>query len=116
MAAQERYNLPSAVMGRTYLPIEFTILKNAVAVNLTGATIVMHIQNKRINRSYNWTTTDNDLEITDAVNGVFEITQKTITLPVGNYAYGIIFYLADSTIFEYIYGDFNVLDLTPNGG
>jgi hypothetical protein len=116
MAAQERYNLPDAIFGRTYLALEFTILKNSVAVDLTGATIILHIENKKAPRSYDWTTDNGELEITDDVNGVFQITQKTISIPVGNYGYGIVFYLADNTIFEYVYGNLNVLDLTPNGG
>lgn len=116
MAAQERYNLPDAITGRTYLAIQFTMLKNSVAIDLTGASIIMHIENKKSQRSYDWTTENGELEITDDTGGIFEITQKTISLPVGSYGYGITFYMANGTIFEYVYGNLNVLDLTPNGG
>ena len=75
----------------------------------------MHIENKKSPYSIDWTTENSELEITDDVNGVFQITQKTITIPVGAYGYGITFYLADGTIFEYIYGNLTVSDLTPNG-
>jgi hypothetical protein len=115
MASSERYNLPDAVFGRTYLAQQFTILKNSVAVNLTNASIIMHIENKKTPRSYDWSTENGQLDITTAASGIFEITQKTIDLPVGNYGYGITFYLSNGTIFEYIYGNLNVLDLTPNG-
>ena len=116
MAAQERYNLPDAIFGRTYLAQQITITKNTVAVDLTGATIILHIENKKSQSKYDWTTDNGEIEITDAANGVFEITQKTISIPVGSYGYGITFYLSNGTIFEYIYGNLNVLDLTPNGG
>jgi hypothetical protein len=110
-----KYDFNDVVFGKTMLAVQFTVLKNAVAIDLTGATIVMEIESKKTKKRYNWST-DSELSITTPASGIFQVDQQTISLPVDSYGYGITFNLANGTIFEYIYGNLNVLDLTPNGG
>lgn len=61
--------------GDTWKGIELEILKNAVAINLTGATIKLNLFPKNTNNTALILVTGNGISLTDPVNGKFKIDQ-----------------------------------------
>ena len=92
--------------GDTYSGVEFEIIVNSVALNLTGSSIKMEVRKHRDDEPIITLTNGNGLTITDMLGGKFTIDEQILSGEPGNYIYDIQITLADSTIKTYIKGDF----------
>ena len=98
------YDIPCVRTGDTMQAIAFTVTLNSVALDLTGAVIVLYL-----NSGDSLTTVDSGgLTITDAAAGVFTIDKQRITFPAKNYQHKIVFTLQNSDVKTYIYGTWEI--------
>jgi len=81
------------IKGDTFYEVDFEILKNQEAIDLTDAIIRMQVrQNYGGAIVLNFTSIDEEgITITDAVDGKFKINQRIIDIPAFNYIYDIQF-------------------------
>ena len=110
----QKYNLPDAYKGDTYLAVQFTILENSVALDLTGSTIKTTFRKEsKKGIAVKTISNTNGITITDATNGVFEFDQFDLDWEEGDYYYDIQITSATNVITTYISGIIKVtLDIT----
>jgi hypothetical protein len=97
------------IKGDTFYEVDFEILKNQEAIDLTDAIIRMQVrQNYGGAIVLNFTSIDEEgITITDAVDGKFKINQRIIDIPAFNYIYDIQFTI-DGVVKTYVSGNFLV--------
>jgi hypothetical protein len=97
------------IKGDTFYEVDFEILKNQEAIDLTDAIIRMQVrQNYGGAIVLNFTSIDEEgITITDAVDGKFKINQRIIDIPAFNYIYDIQFTI-DGIVKTYVSGNFLV--------
>lgn len=95
--------------GDTFYEVDFEILKNQEAIDLTDAVIRMQVRKNYGDAIVlNFTSVDNEgITITDAVDGKFKINQRIIDIPAYNYIYDIQFTI-DGIVKTYVSGNFLV--------
>ncbi len=94
--------------GNTFDAVPFEIKMNSVAVDLTGATIVMPLKKEQGGTTIKLLTIGSGITVTNAVLGQFKIDKQIIDLAPFNYFYDIIFTFSDATVKTYISGYFNI--------
>lgn len=96
------------IKGDTFDEMPFAILKNAVAVNLTGAIIKMQLRSECGGLiALNLTSVANaGITITNAVGGLFKINKQIINIASGNYAYDLEILFSDGTVKTWLSGEF----------
>jgi hypothetical protein len=105
------YNFPTHKKGDTMREVVFTVTVNAVALNLTGASIRMDLRSQEkalLQRFTTHATIDPGLTITNATAGQFKFNQQTVDVKAGTHDYDIEFALADGTIVTYITGTWTI--------
>jgi hypothetical protein len=97
------------IKGDTFYEVDFEILKNQEAIDLTDAIIRMQVrQNYGGAIVLNFTSIDEEgITITNAVDGKFKINQRIIDIPAFNYIYDIQFTI-DGVVKTYVSGNFLV--------
>jgi hypothetical protein len=96
------------IKGDTFDEMPFAILKNAVAVNLTGAIIRMQLRSEcggLIALSLT-SVASAGITITNAVGGLFKINKQIINIASGNYAYDLEILFSDGTVKTWLSGEF----------
>lgn len=95
--------------GDTFYEVDFEILKNQEAIDLTDAVIRMQVRKNYGDAIVlNFTSVDDEgITITDAVDGKFKINQRIIDIPAYNYIYDIQFTI-DGIVKTYVSGNFLV--------
>jgi glyoxylate utilization-related uncharacterized protein len=93
--------------GDTFEAVNFEIMINEVAVDLTDTVIRMQLRKEYGGViALNLTSIDNaGLTIIDAINGLFKINEQIINIDAGNYLYDIQFNF-DGEIKTYVSGNF----------
>lgn len=113
----QTYNIPNHTTGDTFKSLEFEVLVNTVALDLTGANIVMKLrQNNNINVYYELNTTNNNITITYPLLGKFQINQQIINFPPAKYNYSIELNLASGEVYTYIQGSWIIIAQAVNNG
>lgn len=102
MATVVNYNMPLHRSGDTFEGVQFDVVVNGVAANLTGATIVMSFA-----KTSNTLSSPGQIEIS-ATPGRFIIRRQVISLPVGLHDYKIKIVFADGTSKTYIKGQWRI--------
>ena len=106
----QKYNLPEAYKGDTYEAVQFTILENSAALDLTGSTIkIVFKKNKKQGTTVKTITNGSGITITDATGGVFSIDSFNLNWDEGNYYYDIQITNSSGVITTYIAGNINVI-------
>jgi len=100
----------SHIKGDTFEAVNFAVVKNAVALSLTGAVIKMQLK-KECNGVAILAFTSvasAGITITNAAGGLFKINQQIINIPEFNYIYDIQITFADGTVKTWVEGNFVV--------
>jgi len=106
----QTYNFPDIKFGDTHDGTSFTVLVNAVALNLTAASIKAQFRANSSTGALLKTMVDGvDITITDAVNGVFQIDPFDVDIPPGVAVYDIELTLGDGRKKTYIGGTWCIL-------
>jgi NADH:ubiquinone oxidoreductase subunit K len=94
--------------GDTFEAVNFEILVNSVALNLTGATLRMQLRKEFGGVVFLSLTSvaSAGITITNAVSGLFKINKQIINIDASNYIYDIELTKADGTVKTYINGNF----------
>ena len=103
----QTYNLPCHTSGDTFDGVQFSVLLNSVAVNLTGAIMVMKVYD---NYKKNVLTINSGAGITtlNATGGVFQIDAQRILLAAQIYFYEIEIIFVDLSVKTYIKGTWTI--------
>lgn len=98
----------SHIQGDTFEAVNFQIIKNAVALNLTGAIIKMQLKKEcgGVPILSLTTVASAGLTINNASIGLFRINTQIINIPEYNYLYDIEITFADGTVKTYVEGNF----------
>jgi len=100
----------SHIKGDTFEAVNFAVVKNTVALSLTGAVIKMQLK-KECNGVAILSLTSvasAGLTITNAAGGLFKINQQIINIPEFNYIYDIQITFSDGTVKTWVEGNFVV--------
>ena len=101
------YIMPPANSGDTYEGASFTMSKNGSPMDLTSASIIMNVNANGTNVQFS--TNNEKLRITDAINGVFEFRKQVVDFwSFGTFPYEIIFQFTNGDIKTYITGTWTV--------
>lgn len=110
------YNFTDRIKGDTSKVVEFTLLKDTVPVDLTGASIRMQLRKSKTSGSIALTLhsgASGGIIITSAAAGIFQIDAFTVEVAANTYVYDIEITLSTGEIKTWIEGEFNVLqDIT----
>jgi len=110
------YNLPDAYKGDTYEQIQFTILVDTVALDLTGSAIKIQFRKDEKNGDLVKTISDGSgITVTDATGGVFVIDNFLMSFLEGTYYYDIEITTSLSIITTYVQGVLTVVEDITNG-
>ena len=98
------------IKGDTFEAVNFQMLINTVALNLTGCTLRMQLRKEYGGIVYLSLTSvaSAGITITTPANGLFKINRQIINLDSENYIYDIELIKADGTIKTYISGNFSI--------
>ena len=98
------------IKGDTFEAVNFQMLINTVALNLTGCTLRMQLRKECGGIVYLSLTSvaSAGITITTPANGLFKINRQIINLDSANYIYDIELIKADGTIKTYINGNFSI--------
>jgi hypothetical protein len=100
----------SHIKGDTFEAVNFAVVKNTVALSLTGAVIKMQLK-KECNGVAILALTSvasAGLTITNAAGGLFKINQQIINIAEFNYIYDIQITFSDGTVKTWVEGNFVV--------
>jgi hypothetical protein len=100
----------SHIKGDTFEAVNFAVVKNTVALSLTGAVIKMQLK-KECNGVAILALTSvasAGLTITNAAGGLFKINQQIINIAEFNYVYDIQITFSDGTVKTWVEGNFVV--------
>ena len=100
----------SHIKGDTFEAVNFQMIVNSVALNLTGCTLRMQLRKEYGGIVYLSLTSvaSAGITITTAATGLFKINKQIINIDAANYIYDIELIKADGTIKTYISGNFYV--------
>lgn len=100
----------SHIKGDTFEAVNFAVVKNTVALSLTGAVIKMQLKKECDGVAILSLTSvaSAGLTITNAAGGLFKINQQIINIPEFNYVYDIQITFADGTVKTWVEGNFVV--------
>ena len=102
------YQFPDAVNSSTFEGSQFTMIKNGSPMDLTSASITMNVDANGTNVQFS--TMNEKLRITDAVNGVFEFRKQVVDFwSYGTFPYEIIFKFPNGDIKTYINGTWTII-------
>jgi len=112
------YDFPQHTSGDTFQGVQFEVLINGSPLDLTGATIVMQCKSKSgpmidgqgQSTLIEFNTTNNHLEIIDAIGGKFTFKKQVVTLAEKTYLYVIKITQQDGDIHTYISGIWKIVD------
>ena len=98
------------IKGDTFEAVNFAVIKNAVAVNLTGATIKMQLKKECGGIPFLSLTTvaSNGLTITNATGGLFKINKQIINISEYNYLYDIEITFSNGDVKTWVEGIFTI--------
>jgi hypothetical protein len=98
------------IKGDTFEAVNFQMLVNSVALNLTGCTLRMQLRKEYGGVIFLSLTSvaSAGITITNAATGLFKINRQIINIDAANYIYDIELIKADGTIKTYISGNFYV--------
>jgi len=100
----------SHIQGDTFEAVNFAVIKNAVALSLTGAVIKMQLKKECSGIPIlSFTSVSSaGLTITNAASGLFTINKQIINIPAYNYLYDIEITFSNGDVKTYIEGSFLV--------
>ena len=100
----------SHIQGDTFEEVNFAVVKNSVALNLTGAVIKMQLKKEcgGVPILSFTSVASAGLTITNAVGGLFKINKQIINIPEFNYLYDIEITFSDGTVKTWVEGNFVV--------
>jgi hypothetical protein len=98
------------IKGDSFEAVNFALLVNTVALNLTGCTLRMQLRKEYGGIVYLSLTSvaSAGITITNATTGLFRINKQIINIDANNYIYDIELIKADGTVKTYISGNFYV--------
>jgi hypothetical protein len=96
------------IKGDSFEAVNFQMLVNTVALNLTGSTLRMQLRKEYGGIIYlSLTSVANaGITITNSANGLFKINKQVINIEAANYIYDIELVKSDGTVKTYISGNF----------
>jgi hypothetical protein len=96
--------------GDTFEAVNFAVIKNAVALNLTGATIKMQLKKECGGIPIlSFTSVGSaGLTITNAAGGLFKINKQIINISEYVYLYDIEITFSNGDVKSWVSGEFNV--------
>lgn len=104
------HNFTDEIQGDTFLGCSFTIVVNDTPLDLSNCQISAVFETSARNGKIVLTTNNNDIQITDALNGVFHINAFSLKdKPMGTYKYDITITFPDNKVRTYVQG---VLDVS----
>jgi len=99
------YNFPDHINGDTFSGVQFEVLVNNTALDLTDADITMHLREDYGSKSkIEYSTANAALEINDAVAGKFIFKEQIIDIVPKKYVYDIQILLPNGKKHTYIKG------------
>ena len=98
------------IKGDSFEAVNFALLVNTVALNLTGCTLRMQLRKEYGGIVYLSLTSvaSAGITITNTASGLFRINKQIINIDANNYIYDIELIKADGTVKTYISGNFYV--------
>jgi hypothetical protein len=98
------------IKGDTFELVNFQMLVNSVALNLTGCTLRMQLRKEYGGIVYLSLTSvaSAGITITTAASGLFKINKQIINIDANNYIYDIELIKADGSVKTYISGNFSI--------
>ncbi len=98
----------SHIKGDTFEAVNFAVVKNTVALSLTGAVIKMQLKKECDGIAILSLTSvaSAGLTITNAAGGLFKINQQIINIPEFNYIYDIQITFANNIVKTWVSGNF----------
>jgi hypothetical protein len=100
----------TTINNDTYSGVEFTVLVNNVALNLTGYTMKMQVRKRYGDIAVITIDTTKGLTITSAAAGKFKIDSQIFSVAIPDtYLYDIQFTDLDKNIKTYISGNFTII-------
>ena len=96
------------IKGDTFEAVNFQMLVNSVALNLTGCTLRMQLRKEYGGVIFLALTSvaSAGITITNPSSGIFAINRQIINLDAFNYIYDIELIKADGTVKTYVSGNF----------
>ena len=96
------------IKGDTFEAVNFAVVKNSVALNLTGAVIKMQLKKEcgGIPILSFTTVASAGLTITNAVGGLFKINKQIINIAEFNYIYDIEITFSNGDVKTWVEGNF----------
>lgn len=114
MAAQI-YNFPEHTNNDTFNGVQFEVLVNAAAVDLTDADIKMQLRDGACKLVEEFSVENGKLELADPTNGIFTFKKQIISLAPLTYTYDIQITFSNGDIKTWIKGQWKILkDLTKD--
>jgi hypothetical protein len=98
------YNFPDHKSGNTFGGVQFELLVNSEAKDLTDATIEMFISSEI------YSSATGEIVISDPTGGKFQFASQIVDLPVGNYSYEITITFSDASVKTYIDGYWRIVE------
>lgn len=112
MAAQI-YNFPEHTNNDTFNGVQFEVLINAVAADLTDADIKMQLRDSACKLIDEYSVENLKLELTDPTNGIFTFKKQIISLAPQKYSYDIEITFANGDVKTWIKGEWKIIkDIT----
>lgn len=98
------------IKGDTFEAVNFQMLVNSVALNLTGCTLRMQLRKEYGGVIFLALTSvaSAGITITNPTSGIFSINRQIINLDAYNYIYDIELIKADGTVKTYVSGNFSI--------
>jgi hypothetical protein len=98
------------IQGDTFEDVNFAVVKNAVALSLTGAIIKMQLKKEcgGIPILSFTSVASAGITITNAAGGLFKINKQIINISEFNYLYDIEITFADGTVKTWVEGNFTI--------
>jgi hypothetical protein len=109
------YNI-TILNNNTYNGIQFTIKKNGIPINLTGANIIIQVKSSFVSTNIEKEfSVGSGITITNPTQGMYQIDAQVITMHPGVYVYDTLFIFADDIQKTYEGGVFTVKPVVTNG-
>ena len=98
------------IKGDTFEAVNFQMIVNSVALNLTGCTLRMQLRKEYGGVIFLALTSvaSAGITITNPSSGIFAINRQIINLDAFNYIYDIELIKADGTVKTYVSGNFSI--------
>lgn len=98
------------IKGDTFEAVNFQMLVNSVALNLTGCALRMQLRKEYGGVIFLSLTSvaSAGITITNPTSGIFSINRQIINLDAYNYIYDIELIKADGTVKTYVSGNFSI--------